>query len=151
LKIVTNLPVPVAPPNVEVIRGDWRKQTLTDQEILKLYQQSLCVVIPVRDTIQPAGQSVCLQAMACGRPVVMSDILGLWDRGVLLDGQHWHLVPPGEPRALKQAVAEWEANPEGGTQLGAAARKAVAGQLNTQNMAGAWERLLAADGLLQSK
>jgi hypothetical protein len=150
LKIVTNLPVPIAAPNVEVIRGDWRKQTLSDQEILKLYQQALCVVIPLRNTIQPAGQSVCLQAMACGRPVVMSDILGLWDRDVLLDGQHWHLVPPGAPRVLKQAVAEWEANPEAGTRLGAEARKAVTGHLNTQTMAGAWERLLAADGLLQS-
>ena len=149
LKIVTNLPVPIAPPNVEVIRGDWRKQTLTDHEILKLYQQSLCVVIPVRDTIQPAGQSVCLQAMACGRPVVMSDILGLWDRDVLLDGQHWHLVPPGEPRALKQAVVEWEANPEAGTRLGTEARQAVTGHLNTQTMAGAWERIFKPESLIQ--
>ncbi|MBT5846389.1 MAG: glycosyltransferase family 4 protein [Verrucomicrobiales bacterium] len=104
LKIVTNLPVPIAAPNVEVIRGDWRKQTLSDQEILKLYQQALCVVIPLRNTIQPAGQSVCLQAMACGRPVVMSDIAGLWDRTHFVDGQHWWLPPPEAALSLRKTV-----------------------------------------------
>ena len=104
LKIVTNLPVPIAAPNVEVIRGDWRKQTLSDQEILKLYQQALCVVIPLRNTIQPAGQSVCLQAMACGRPVVMSDIAGLLDRTHFVDGQHWWLPPPEAALSLRKTV-----------------------------------------------
>jgi glycosyltransferase involved in cell wall biosynthesis len=142
LKIVTNLPVPIAAPNVEVIRGDWRKQTLSDQEILKLYQQALCVVIPLRNTIQPAGQSVCLQAMACGRPVIMSDIAGLWNRDLLQDDRHWKLVPPGEPETLKRTVKELVANPKDATQLGASARQQVRSHLNTQSMGDAWEQIL---------
>ena len=106
LKIISNLPVPPVPPNVEVIRGDWRKQTLTDQAILKLYQRALCVVVPLRNTIQPAGQSVCLQAMACGRPVVISDIAGLWDRTQFVDRKHWWLARPGEVCSLRRAVGE---------------------------------------------
>jgi glycosyltransferase involved in cell wall biosynthesis len=149
LKIVTNLPAPPAPPNVEVIRGDWRKQILSDQEILKLYQQALCVVIPLRNTIQPAGQSVCLQAMACGRPVVMSDIAGLWDRDLLRDNRHWKLVPPGEPKTLKRTVKELVANPDDATQLGASARQQVRSHLNTQSMADAWERVFEPESLIQ--
>jgi glycosyltransferase involved in cell wall biosynthesis len=142
LKIVTNLPVPIAAPNVEVIRGDWRKQTLSDQEILKLYQSALCVVVPIRNTIQPAGQSVCLQAMACGRPVIVSDIAGLWNRDLLRDNRHWKLVPPGEPETLKRTVKELVANPDDATQLGASARQQVRSHLNTQSMADAWEQIL---------
>jgi glycosyltransferase involved in cell wall biosynthesis len=149
LKIVTNLPVPPAPPNVEVICGDWRKKILSDQEILKLYQQALCVVIPLRNTIQPAGQSVCLQAMACGRPVVMSDIAGLWDRDLLRDNRHWKLVPPGEPKTLKRTVKELVANPDDATQLGASARQQVRSHLNTQSMADAWERVFEPESLIQ--
>ena len=149
LKIVTNLPVPIAVPNVEVIRGDWRKQTLSDQEILKLYQQALCVVIPLRNTIQPAGQSVCLQAMACGRPVIMSDIAGLWDRDLLRDNRHWKLVSPSEPEALKRAVKELAANSDEATQLGALAREQVRSHLNTQSMADACERIFEPESLIQ--
>ena len=47
---------------------------------------------------------VPLQAMACGRPVVLSDVSGA--RESLPPGHHRHaLVPPDDPRALTGAVA----------------------------------------------
>jgi glycosyltransferase involved in cell wall biosynthesis len=143
LKIVTNLPVPVAPPNVEVIRGDWRKQTLTDQVILKLYQSALCVVVPLRNTIQPAGQSVCLQAMACGRPVVISDIAGLWGRTQFVDRQHWWLARPGEACSLRRAVGEVIAGAECLVKSTETQTRAIINsKFSTKEMAASIEKLL---------
>jgi hypothetical protein len=104
LKIVTNLPVLQHPPNVEVISGDWRLQTLTDEAVRDLYRGAKFVVVPLRQTVQPSGQSVCLQAMSCGRPVVLSDIEGLWDRNLMRDGETVLLTPPGDPDALAEKV-----------------------------------------------
>jgi glycosyltransferase involved in cell wall biosynthesis len=143
LKIVTSLPVPPAPPNVEVIRGDWRKQTLSDQEILKLYQNAMCVVVPLRNTIQPAGQSVCLQAMACGRPVVISDIAGLWDRTQFVDRKNWWLARPGEACSLRRAVGEVIAGAERlGKSTETQTRAMINGKFSTREMAASIEKLL---------
>lgn len=104
LKIVTNLPVPRHPSNVEVISGDWRLQTLTDEAVRDLYRGARFVVVPLMQTMQPSGQSVCLQAMSCGRPVVLSDIEGLWDRNLMRDGETVLLTPPGDADALAEKV-----------------------------------------------
>jgi glycosyltransferase involved in cell wall biosynthesis len=102
LKIVTRRTVPPSAGRVEVIAGDWHGRGLTDAELRDLYRGARAVVVPSRDTIQPAGQSVSLQAMACGRPVVLSDIRGLWDRPALAGC--CTLVPPGDAAALAAAV-----------------------------------------------
>ena len=74
LKIVTRLPVPASDGTVEVVAGDWNRQILSDAEVRELFRGALFVVLPLTDTIQPSGQSACLQAMACGKAVVISDI-----------------------------------------------------------------------------
>jgi len=104
LIIVTSLIVPQYGANIEVIRGDWRSCLLSDERIRELYWGSRFVVIPLHETIQPAGQSVCLQAMACGKPVILSDIKGIWDRNFIRDGETVLLTPPGDAVALAEKV-----------------------------------------------
>jgi glycosyltransferase involved in cell wall biosynthesis len=137
LKIVTGLPVPPAPPNVEIIRGDWRTRILEDAEIRRLYQSASFVVVPVRDTIQPSGQSVCLQAMACGRPVICSDIAGLWDRQLLRDGENVLLVRPESPEALSLAVRRLSSDSELHMRISVGGRKLVEEHFNASSMANA--------------
>jgi len=104
LKIITSLPVVSDLENIEVIRGDWRSSMLSDEEIRELYWGAMFVVVPSRETVQPAGQSVCLQAMACGKAVIMSNISGLWDKEVMKDLQNVLLVSPMNSKHLKSAI-----------------------------------------------
>ncbi|MCK5244987.1 MAG: hypothetical protein KAJ90_06930, partial [Desulfobacterales bacterium] len=87
LRIITKLPVPPSPENVKIIHGDWRSQVLSDSEIRTMFRKALFVVLPIRQTYQPSGQSACLQAMSCGKTVIISDIKGLWDRAGMVSGE----------------------------------------------------------------
>ncbi len=94
------------PDNVEHLRGSWHKPAVTDAELRELYRGARVVVVPLEESRQPAGQSVALQAMACGKTVVMSRTRGLWTGDNFVDGEHLRLVEGGEPRALREALQE---------------------------------------------
>ena len=142
LKIVTSLPVPSAPPNVEVIRGDWRENLLSDEDVRDLLRGARFVVVPLRDTIQPAGQSACLQAMACGKAVILTNISGIWDRDLMIDGQSVLLTPPRDASALAERVRNLADDPALAEQIGAAGRKVIEEHLNSDAMAHALEVIL---------
>lgn len=142
LKIVTSLPVPAAPENVEVICGNWRTRLLSDEEIRSLYQGARFVIIPSCETIQPSGQSACLQAMACGRPVVLSNIAGLWDSQLVRHGENVLLVQPGSVAEMGSAVQRLVYDHELCVLLGRNGRRLVECHYNTDIMAEAMVRLL---------
>ena len=122
--IVTRLPVtvPADRPNVKVLAGHYFKSPLDDVGLRRLYRQASVVVVALQDVFQPTGYSVCLQAMACGKPVVLTDIKGLWSPGLYRDGEHCLLVPPGDPGAIGEAVGRILGDPDLAVALGAAAR-----------------------------
>lgn len=124
LRIVTRLDVAVPRdrPQVEIVRGHYFDSPLDDVGLRRLYRQASVVVLPLKDVFQPTGQSVCLQAMACGCPVVLSDIRGLWAPGLYVDGTHCLLVRPGDAAALGAAVNGLLANPERARAMGEEAR-----------------------------
>jgi len=121
------LPEPL-PPNVERIRGTWGGQGIRDAGLRDLYRGARCVVVPLHPTLQPSGQSVTLQAMACGKPVVLTRTEGLWDRPRPAAEQGVLLVPPHDPAALADAVRSLLDSPAEAARLGADARRAVADQ-----------------------
>jgi glycosyltransferase involved in cell wall biosynthesis len=107
IRIVTRLPLTEPlPANVTVIRGSWHDRALSDADIRELYRRAACVVTPLHDSLQPSGQSVTLQAMACGAPVVLTRTRGLWNPAALRDGENIRLVPPAQPQALSSAVRQ---------------------------------------------
>lgn len=86
------------PPNVRVEqhRGD---RTSWDRFLAK----ARLVVLPLRgDTIQPAGISVCLEAMALGKPIVISE--SPLTRGGMFGPPVACTVPSGDPQALARAI-----------------------------------------------
>lgn len=142
LRIVTRLPVTTDKGNIEVIAGDWRERILSDTEIRELTQNALFVVVPIRETIQPSGQSVCLQAMSCARTVIVSAIEGLKDHEAMRDGHTCKLVEPGSVEGLRRAVESVLEDPATSHRIGAAARAMVKSRLGASVTARAMEERL---------
>lgn len=67
---------------------------------------------------------VVLEAMAAGRPVIASRIGGLID--AIVDGESGLLVTPGDPNALRTAMAELLADPERREQMGIVGKRRAA-------------------------
>jgi glycosyltransferase involved in cell wall biosynthesis len=73
------------PSNVTLYSGNWGNQLLTDTELKEIYEKSRITIIPLKQTLQPSGQSVAMQSMLIGTPVIISEIDGLWDSTKLVD------------------------------------------------------------------
>lgn len=65
--------------NVVYHNGSWRDEGLSDAQVRRLYQRAKILINPIKPTFQPSGQSVTLQAMACGVPVLISKFKGFWE------------------------------------------------------------------------
>jgi hypothetical protein len=144
LRLHTALPVVVPPgrSNVTLSKGSYHKSTLTDEELRDLYRRALAVVVPLKDVYQPTGYSVTLQAMACGKPVVLSRIRGLWAPELLRDGENCLLVPPGDRTALAAAITRLAADPELRVRLGQEARNTAEKYFNPAAAASSLEALI---------
>lgn len=142
IRIVTKLPVnlPIGK-NIEIIKGNYYGSTVTDVMLREIYQKAKMVVVPLKDVFQPTGCSVTLQAMACGKPVVLSDIKGLWDREVFISGRNCILVSPGRPQALAAAVNELRSNSMLCREIGSAARQTALEHFNLARMDAGIEQL----------
>lgn len=124
--IVTKLPLPATlPGNVTHHRGSWHGAELSDAQIRALYQRARVVVVPVQPTNQPSGQSVTLQAMACGCPVVLTETEGLWSRAQIEDGRNLLLVRLGDSAHLAARVNEVIDDQDLADRLGRAGRATV--------------------------
>ncbi|MCA3262837.1 MAG: glycosyltransferase family 4 protein [Telmatospirillum sp.] len=135
LRIVTRLPVPKRiAGDYELFRGSLHNQAISDRVLRDLYRGCSVVAVPLRETWQPSGYSVTLQAMACGKPVILSAIRGLWDPGILRSGENCVLVPPGDPAALAQAIDDLMADAGKRRRIGLAARETAERKFGLQRM-----------------
>jgi glycosyltransferase involved in cell wall biosynthesis len=141
VRILTRHPRPqTLPGNVRWEPADWHRRLLSDVEVREAFRTAAVVVVPVKDVPQPSGQSVTLQASACGRPVVLSRTRGLWDPAGARDGENLVLVPPGDADALASAVGRLLADGAAAAAMGAEARASVEATASVEGYA---ERLLA--------
>ena len=131
--IVTRLDVRVPPgaDHVRVIAGDfYGAGTMSDQDLRRLYNQARAVVVPVKDTHQQSGYSVTIQAMCCGRPVIVTRTKGLWWPELMRDGENCLLVPPGDAEALGAAIGRIYNDSGLAVRLGRAARETAVAHFN---------------------
>ena len=77
--IVTKLKTNLQNDNFEVVSASKNKPSFSDAELRTLYNNSKVVVVPLKQTYQPSGQSAVLQAMACGKAVILTETFGTWD------------------------------------------------------------------------
>ena len=83
--ITNNINKSQVPKNCRLISGNWNESLLTDDEIRNYYAESRIVIIPLKETFQPSGQSVSLQSMSSGVPVIISKTEGFWDTELFLN------------------------------------------------------------------
>lgn len=93
-------------PHAEHWMGDWRRATLSDDDMRRLYQRSAAVFLPLRESLQPSGQSVALQALACGTPVLITRTAGFWEPERWVHKEHAYFVDGGTVEAWSRALDE---------------------------------------------
>lgn len=91
------------------------------------------VVLPVKENSYSGATTVLLQALATGRPVVVSRTEAIAEGYGLADGVNCRLVPPGEVGALEEAVRSLLDDGDAAARLGAEARATAERSLS-------WER-----------
>lgn len=72
---------------------------VSKERLLSLYQNAVLCVFPSYHEGLP---TVLLEAMACGLPIVSTDVRG--NRDIVKHGENGVLVPPRDPRALATAI-----------------------------------------------
>jgi glycosyltransferase involved in cell wall biosynthesis len=93
-------------------------------------------VLPSRSEAFP---NAVLEAMAAGLPIVASGVGGILE---LIDsGRTGLLVPPGEPRALAEALCRLIADPELAARLGVAARDEARAHYSFERMVTSFDSL----------
>jgi hypothetical protein len=148
-RIVTRQPVkiPAGAAHVKTSVGDFfGSDAMSDSELRQLYNKAAAVIVPIKNVYQPSGYSVTLQAMSCGKPVIISDIKGLWTPGVLKHDINCLLVPPGDAEALGQAIGRLRADAALRARIGQAARTTALAHYTLDRTA-ASTRALAERGL----
>jgi hypothetical protein len=119
IRLVTNRRLERLPAGVEA-------GSVPYEEYVELLAGARVVVVPMQATRRSAGLVTYLNAMALGKPVVVTD--GPAVREYVEPGRTGLVVPPGDPGALREAIA-WAADPANAgavADMGAAARATVA-------------------------
>jgi glycosyltransferase involved in cell wall biosynthesis len=98
-----------------------RAELLPHEEFISLLRRSSVVVVSLEQTNRSAGEQTYLNAMAMGKPVIVTDTMGA--REYVEHGDTGLIVPPAEARALTAAL-EWMLDPANDAEVEAMARRA---------------------------
>jgi glycosyltransferase involved in cell wall biosynthesis len=104
------------PPNVTV-----RKYKYPD--LRRLYAESKIVVVPLYQVDSPAGITSVTEAMAMGKPVIVTKTIGQTD--TIVDGETGLYVAPGDTEDLRQKIQWLLENDAERKRIGKNARGAV--------------------------
>lgn len=66
-------------PNVTYLNGSLFNSKISDHDLKEIYKNSSLTIVPLTNSLQPSGQSVTLQSLACGTPVLITKTDGFWD------------------------------------------------------------------------
>jgi glycosyltransferase involved in cell wall biosynthesis len=114
-------PLAEAPPNVEV------HEQLSHTDLRALYARSRFVVVPLQDVDFDAGVTCIAEAMAMGKAVVVTRSRGQVD--LVKEGETGLYVPPGDARALREAIEHLLSSPEEAARMGRAGRAVAKSRL----------------------
>lgn len=131
----SNHPLGSLPPNVAVERD------VPLERVRERLAGARVVALPVRRNSYSGATTVLLQAMALGKPVVVSRTAAIADGYRLEDGVNCRLVEPGDEEAFERALLETLADPQS---LGARARETIEPDFSWQRYTDAISEILSA-------
>jgi glycosyltransferase involved in cell wall biosynthesis len=130
------------PSNVTLIQGDWKTSPLSDLEVRDIFWDSAVVILPFKAGALRSLTSVALQAMACGKPVVVTKTAGFWDPA-FVDGEHVCFIRSSAPEEWCRVVGTLMDDQTARDRIGARARSLVERENNMSVLGANIERLLA--------
>jgi glycosyltransferase involved in cell wall biosynthesis len=128
-------------PNVTLKRGDWKTNLISDVEIRRIVQDSALVVLPFKPGDLHSLTSVALQAMACGKPVLVSKTSAIWEPE-FIDRQHVWFVHSGTLSEWCESIETLMRDSVTREQIGAHARRLVEQQNNLTVLGSTVEALI---------
>lgn len=106
---------------------------LTHRELRSLYARASVVAVATRPNLHVSGLTVSLEAMATGRPIVITESPGVDD--YLHDGSTAMLVPPARAEALSEGIIRLLDDPAEAARMGDRGRAAIEHGLTTAHLA----------------
>ena len=120
--------------NFNLIKSDWKINKLSDSELKEIMEDVDISIIPIKDgTTQPSGQSVALQSMAMGIPVMISSFEGFWDNELLVHKKNIYLVKSNTVNNWINEIKLLSNNKDLKNIISSNGRKTVENTLNLEN------------------
>ncbi len=92
--------------NVTLIDGSWDSNDYSDSYIHDLYKKSSLTILPLIDSLQPSGQSVTLQSISSGTPVLITKTKGFWDPENYIDNKNIFFIEKNDIKNWKKRIDE---------------------------------------------
>ena len=107
---------------------------INDNQLRKLYSEAKIVVVVIsKDSSQPAGLTALLEAMAMGKPVIITE--GFATNDYVLNGKTGIIIKPANPTELRNAIIKLLSNYELRRSIGNMARRQVEAKFNIETNA----------------
>ena len=111
--------------NVEIYKGSWGNSDISDSKLKGLYENSILSIIPLKDSFQPSGQSVALQSMSLGIPVLISKTKGFWDSSLFENEENIYFINSSKEDVWVELINNLHNNEESLNYVSKNARKTI--------------------------
>ena len=119
----------------ESVLAQWNQEGVIEwwgwrADMPSVYNQ--CHIVTLPTAYGEGVPTVLLEAAACAKPLVASDIPGC--RDVIQEGVNGYLLPPNDPQALADALERLARQPQLRKKMGAAGRQLVLGKFTHERI-----------------
>ena len=90
--------------NVNLLSGKWDDMNISDSDIRNYYQEADLSIIPIFNSLQPSGQSVALQSMSMGIPVLITKTDGFWEPELYKNNENIIFVEKNDINLWKENI-----------------------------------------------
>ena len=119
--------------NLTVLDGEWNNSTISDKKLKKYYESSFITINPLFESYQPSGQSVSLQSMSLGTPVLISKTKGFWDYDSFIDNDNIFFIDSKDPNLWAKKILNLSSNQEIVKKVSQQGKKLIVDNYNLNN------------------